>query len=81
LKPGFDGDLEKLTSPSLVDEEQKVLLRLHRDGERSGAEFPIDEGGIDILAIDKQGRFVAFELKLASGYNKDLGSFSTTWVG
>jgi hypothetical protein len=57
-------------------------LRLHRDGERSGLEFPVDEGRIDILATDRQGRFVVFELRLASGCNKVLGQllYNMSWV-
>ncbi len=57
-------------------------LRLHREGERSGVEFPVDDGRIDILAIDKTGRFVVFELKLARGRNKTLGQllYYMGWV-
>jgi hypothetical protein len=57
-------------------------LRLHRDGERSGVEFPVDEGRIDILATDRQRRFVVFELTLAGGSNKVLGQllYYMGWV-
>jgi hypothetical protein len=57
-------------------------LRLYRDAERSGVEFPVDKGRIDILATDKQGRFVVFELMLASGYSKPLGQllYYMGWV-
>ena len=57
-------------------------LRLYRDGERSGVEFPVEEGMIDILATDRQGRFVVFELRLASGCNKVLGQllYYMGWV-
>jgi len=57
-------------------------LRLYRQGERSGVEFPVDDGWIDILAVDKAGRFVVFELKLARGRNKALGQllYYMGWV-
>jgi hypothetical protein len=32
-----------------------------------GVEFPVDGGRIDILAVDRNGRYVAIELKLAQG--------------
>lgn len=57
-------------------------LRLYRQGEQSGVEFPVDEGRIDILAVDKAGRFVVLELKLARGRNKALGQilYYMGWV-
>jgi len=48
-------------------------LQLHRHGEQSGVEFRVEGGRIDILASDKTGRFVVFELKLARGRNRALG--------
>lgn len=48
-------------------------LRLYRQGERTGVEFPVDDGRIDILATDKADCFVVFELKMAHGRNKALG--------
>jgi hypothetical protein len=57
-------------------------LRLHRQEDRSGVEFPVEDGRIDILAVDKTGRFVVFELKLARGRNKALGQllYYMGWV-
>jgi hypothetical protein len=57
-------------------------LQLHRDGERSGVGFPVGEERIDILATDRKGRFVVFELKLARGCNKVLGQllYYMGWV-
>jgi len=45
-------------------------------------EFPVDDGEIDILATDRQQRFVVFELKLAGGCNKVLGQllYHMGWV-
>ncbi|MEK7992435.1 MAG: endonuclease NucS domain-containing protein [Planctomycetota bacterium] len=57
-------------------------LRLYRQGERNGIEFPVEDGRIDILAIDKAGRFVVFEMKLARGREKALGQllYYMGWV-
>ena len=57
-------------------------LRLHRQGERTGVEFPVEDGRIDVLAVDKTDRFVVFELKLARGRNKALGQllYYMGWV-
>src|SRR5262249_2401346 len=56
--------------------------RLHQQGGQKGIEFPVDDGRIDILAVDKDGRFVVFELKLARGRNKALGQilYYMGWV-
>jgi len=57
-------------------------LQLYREGERSGVEFPVEDGRIDILARDKTGRFVVFELKVSRGRNKALGQilYYMGWV-
>ena len=57
-------------------------LRLYQQGAQKGIEFPVDDGRIDILAVDKAGRFVVFELKLARGRNKVLGQilYYMGWV-
>ncbi|MBM3319804.1 MAG: DUF91 domain-containing protein [Candidatus Eisenbacteria bacterium] len=57
-------------------------LVLYRDGERTGVEFPVEDGRVDILAADRSGRFVVFELKLARGRNKVLGQllYYMGWV-
>ena len=48
-------------------------LRLFEQDGRSGVEFPVDGGRIDILAVDRDGKYVAIELKLAQGRNRALG--------
>jgi hypothetical protein len=57
-------------------------LTLYRNGERTGVEFPIDAGFIDILAVDQQGRFVVIELKVGRGRNKAVGQllYYMGWV-
>jgi hypothetical protein len=57
-------------------------LRLFHQGERSGVEFPVDDGRIDILAVDRADHLVVFELKVARGRNKVLGQllYYMGWV-
>ena len=57
-------------------------LSLYQANERTGIEFPVDGGRIDILAIDKTGTFVVIELKLSQGRNKALGQllYYMGWV-
>lgn len=57
-------------------------LRLYRNEERTGVEFSIDNGRIDILAVDKSDTFVVIELKLSRGRNKALGQllYYMGWV-
>lgn len=75
-----EADLRDFLSKNLACVEPG--LQLYRDGDSSGVEFPIDDGRIDILAVDKSGRFVVFELKLARGRNKVLGQllYYMGWV-
>jgi hypothetical protein len=57
-------------------------LRLHQSGDRSGVEFPIEEGYIDILTVDRNQRFVVIELKVGRGRNKAIGQllYYMGWV-
>ena len=49
-------------------------LRLYRNTEgRDGREYPTAVGPIDILAIDDDGNFFVFELKLDRGPDRALG--------
>jgi hypothetical protein len=57
-------------------------LTIYQDGDRSGVEFAIDDGRIDILAVDRQQRFVVIELKVGRGRNKTIGQllFYMGWI-
>jgi hypothetical protein len=57
-------------------------LRLYASEERNGVEFPVDGGRIDLLAVDRNGKFVVIELKLSQGRNKTLGQllYYMGWV-
>jgi Endonuclease NucS len=57
-------------------------LRLYDVAGKSGVEFGVEDGRIDILGIDANKRFVALELKLGKGRNKALGQllYYMGWV-
>lgn len=57
-------------------------LRLYQANGVTGVEFNVDGGRIDLLAIDKLGKFVVIELKLSQGRNKALGQllYYMGWV-
>jgi hypothetical protein len=48
-------------------------LHLYTTEDRTGVEFRVDEGRIDLLAVDHAGKYVVIELKLSRGRNKTLG--------
>lgn len=48
-------------------------LTLYNTAEQSGVEFPVDDGRIDILAVDKNGRYLVIELKVGKGRNRAIG--------
>jgi RecB family endonuclease NucS len=45
-------------------------LKLYEEEGISGIEFPVGGRFIDILAVDKDGRYVVFELKVSRGYDR-----------
>ncbi len=57
-------------------------LRLHASDENTGIEFPVDGGRIDLLAVDRNGKYVVIELKLSQGRNRTLGQilYYMGWV-
>jgi hypothetical protein len=49
-------------------------FRLYTDDQlRKGIEYPTEVGPVDILAVDEQGNFIVFELKLTRGPDKTIG--------
>ncbi|MFZ1932342.1 MAG: endonuclease NucS domain-containing protein, partial [Thermoguttaceae bacterium] len=57
-------------------------LRLYEAEGRSGIEYAIDDGYIDLLMIDREGKFLVIELKLGRGRNKTVGQllYYMGWV-
>jgi len=57
-------------------------LRLYTKDGTTGVEYAIDDGRIDILAVDKDGCLVVIELKVSRGRNKALGQilYYMGWV-
>jgi hypothetical protein len=57
-------------------------LRLYASVEHGGVEFPVDAGRIDLLAMDRGGKYVVIELKVSQGRNKTLGQllYYMGWV-
>lgn len=57
-------------------------LRLYQVGDRNGGEFPVDGGYIDILAVERDDRFVVIELKVGRGRSKAVGQllYYMGWV-
>jgi hypothetical protein len=57
-------------------------LLLYKGENRSGVEYLIDNGQIDLLAIDRNGTHVVIELKLSRGRNRTLGQllYYMGWV-
>ena len=48
-------------------------LRLYDEEGITGVEFPVGGRFIDILAVDKDGRYVVIELKVSRGYDRVVG--------
>ena len=57
-------------------------LHLHESPEGRGVEYPVENGRIDLLAVDRDSKFVVVELKLSRGRNKTLGQvlYYMGWV-
>jgi hypothetical protein len=57
-------------------------LRIYQAVGRSGVEFPVDNGYIDILAVDRTQRYVVIELKVGRGRNRTIGQllYYMGWV-
>ncbi|MGH7650545.1 MAG: endonuclease NucS domain-containing protein [Gemmatimonadaceae bacterium] len=57
-------------------------LRLYDNKGTRGVEFAVDGGRIDLLTIDRAGKYVVIELKLSQGRTKALGQllYYMGWV-
>jgi hypothetical protein len=57
-------------------------LRIYQAGDRPGVEFPVEGGYIDLLAVDRNQRFVVVELKVGQGRNRAIGQllYYMAWV-
>ena len=57
-------------------------LRIHQTGDRPAVEFQVEGGRIDLLAVDRDKRFVVIELKVGQGRNKAIGQllYYMGWV-
>ena len=75
-----ESDLRDFLAKNL--ERVEPALRLYQSGEQTGIEFPVEGGRIDIVAIDRGGRFVVFEFKVSRGRNRALGQllYYMGWV-
>ena len=60
---------------SIKVQGKKLKLYVDASG-RNGIEYPTAVGPIDILAIDDNGEFVAFELKRANSADKAIGQLA-----
>ena len=67
---------------NLPTERIEKGMTVYTSNGRTGVEFPVESGFIDILALDKQGKFVVIELKVARGRNKTIGQilYYMGWV-
>ena len=67
----FERDLKNYLVKNLAVIEPG--LRLYEEEGISGVEFPVGGRFIDILAVDKDGSYVVFELKVSRGYDRVVG--------
>jgi hypothetical protein len=67
----FEKDLENYLVKNLGIIEPG--LHLYEEEGITGVQFPVGGRRIDILAIDKDGRYVVIELKLTRGYDRVVG--------
>jgi len=67
----FERDLRNYLAKNLTLIEPG--LKLYEEEEITGVEFPVGGRFIDILGVDKDGRYVVIELKVSRGYDRVLG--------
>jgi hypothetical protein len=76
----FEAHLRDFLAKNL--ERVESGLQLYQGANHLGIEYPVESGRIDILAVDRQGKFVVIELKLSQGRNRTLGQllYYMSWV-
>lgn len=78
-EPGGEGSREFAFERDLRNYLVKNLgliepgLKLYDEEGITGVEFPVGGRFIDILAVDKDGRYVVFELKVSRGHDRVIG--------
>jgi endonuclease len=55
-------------------------LRLYDEEGITGVEFPVGGRFIDILALDRHGRYVVIELKVSRGYDRVVGQLLSVHI-
>jgi len=90
IEDEFEDELDRefATEADLRDFLSKNLeciepgLHLYEHAGIRGVEYPVSDGRIDILAVDRAGRFVVFELKVSQGRNRALGQllYYMSWI-
>lgn len=76
---GFPGSSEFAFEKDLQNYLVKNLsliepgLKLYDDEGMTGVQYPVGGRFIDILAVDKDGKFVVIELKVSRGYDRVVG--------
>jgi hypothetical protein len=80
LEFALDAHLRDFLAKNL-DRIEHGLHLYEKDGKR-GVEFAVDDGRIDLLAVDQHGKYVVIEFKLSQGRNKTLGQllYYMGWV-
>lgn len=67
----FEAHLRDFLARNL--DQVEAGLRLYSSDGRTGVEFTVDGGRIDLLAVDRSDKLVVIELKLSRGRNRTLG--------
>ncbi len=67
----YEKDLQNFLAKNL--DKIEPGLKLYKEEDISGIEFPVGNRFIDILALDNKNNFVVIELKVSKGYDRVVG--------
>ena len=67
----YEKDLQNFLAKNLSILEPG--LKLYRDEDITGIEYPVDNRRIDILALNEKNDYVVIELKVSRGYDRVVG--------